>query len=106
LTGGLLVYHYVVNIPIIVVFTKYDQLVNQFFRKDAATAEENALASFDRSAEELQEEWKKLPTDPESGKSLIDLSIPYVKVSTEGPSEERAFRKSLFFSLPQLLLTL
>ena len=101
-----MVYHYVVNIPIITVFTKYDQLVNQFFRIDPATAEKNALSSFDLSVKELQEEWKKLPTDPKSGKSLTDLPIPYVEVSTKGPSQECSFRKRLFFLSPQLLLML
>lgn len=62
------------DIPIIAVFTKYDQLVTQFSRKDKEKAEDAALKSFNDSVMELQKAWVKLSTDP---------SIPCIKVSTK-----------------------
>jgi len=81
-------YHYVVNIPIIGVFTKYDLLINQFYQGNPETAEEEASASFDRSVKELQKDLVRLS---------IDLSIPCVKVSTKETSA-----KGLPISLLQL----
>ena len=82
-------YHCVVQIPIIVVFTKYDLLINQFFQEDPETAEEIASASFDHSVKDLRQELVGLS---------IDLSIPCVKVSMEDTSA-----KHLYVSLLQLL---
>ena len=73
-------YHRIVNIPIVGVFTKYDLLINQYYQGDPETAEQNALASFDRSVKDLQEDIVRLS---------INLSIPCVKVSTEGTSAKR-----------------
>ena len=74
-------------IPIIAVFTKYDLLVTHFLREDPAKlkpdAERKASESFDHSVKELQGEWRKLPTNPESGKSPADIQISCVKVSTK-----------------------
>ena len=79
----------IVNIPIIAIFTKYDQLVTQFWRQDrepgkseqkrSDDAERNALDSFNRSVKELQEEW---------GNSL---TIPCVRVSTADINAQRLF---------------
>jgi len=79
----------IVKIPIIAIFTKYDQLVTQFWRQDkepgkpeqkrSDDAERNALDSFNHSVKELQEEW---------GKSL---TIPCVKVSTADTNAQRLF---------------
>ena len=75
---------YIVKIPIVAVFTKYDVLVTQFWRQDSqpgkseqqrnVDAERSASDSFDSSVNELREEWRK---------SRTDLSIPCVKVSTD-----------------------
>jgi hypothetical protein len=68
----------IVNIPIIVVFTKYDRLVMEFWRKgnlpekSKDDAEKKASDFFDSSVKELQ-----------------DLSMPCVKVSTTGPNARR-----------------
>lgn len=74
-------------IPIIAVFTKSDLLVTHFLREDPAKfkpdAERKASESFDHSVKELQGEWGKLPTNPESGKSPADIPISCVKVSTK-----------------------
>ena len=81
------VYHFVVMIPIIAVFTKYDLLVTHFLREDPAKfkpdAETKASESFGHSVKELQGEWGKLPTNPESGKSPTDIPISCMKVSTK-----------------------
>jgi len=83
----------VVNIPIIAVFTKYDQLVTQFWRKDKRPgksnqekdddAERNASDSFARSVKQLQEDWAKLSEE--------NISIPCVKISTTGPNATSQF---------------
>jgi hypothetical protein len=73
-------YYCVVKIPIIAVFTKYDLLINQFYQRNPETAENEALASFDRSAKDLQDDLVRLS---------IDLSIPCVKVSTKETSAKR-----------------
>ena len=67
---------YIVKIPIVAVFTKYDELVTQFWRQDSqpgkseqqrnVDAERSASDSFDSSVNELRE-----------------ASIPCVKVSTD-----------------------
>ncbi|KAG6811662.1 hypothetical protein H0H92_006375 [Tricholoma furcatifolium] len=71
------------NIPIIAVFTKYDDLVKQFLREETATsrtreekllnAEQKASESFSRSVKQLDSQTM----------SLAELSIPSVKVSVE-----------------------
>jgi hypothetical protein len=76
---------YIVKIPIIAVFTKYDVLVTQFWIQGSQPgkseqernddAERSASDSFDSSVKELQEEW----------------AIPCVKVSTTDHSAGRLF---------------
>ena len=75
----------VVNIPIIAVFTKYDRLVMEFWRKDNRPkkskddAEKKASDFFDSSVKELRQ----------------DLSMPCVKVSTTGANARRLFISTL-----------
>ena len=84
-------YHYVVHIPIIAVYTKYDLLVNQFFQDNPASAEARASDSFDHSVKVMQDEPPRLEIGP---------SIPCVNVSLEETSA-----KSLYIPLLQLFST-
>ncbi|KAG6827995.1 hypothetical protein H0H92_009724 [Tricholoma furcatifolium] len=69
------------NIPIIAVFTKYDALVNQFFKAETATSTEEKLLNADKKASEsFSRSVKQLDSQTES---LVELSIPSVKVSVK-----------------------
>jgi hypothetical protein len=69
-----------VTVKTIAVFTKYDRLVTEFWRKD------NRL-------EKSKDDAKKKASDffDNSVKELLDLSIPCVKVSTTSTNARRLF---------------
>ncbi|KAG6808764.1 hypothetical protein H0H92_002979, partial [Tricholoma furcatifolium] len=68
------------NIPIIAVFTKYDDVVKQFFKEETApSTEERLLNAEQKASESFSRSVKQLDSQTES---LAELSIPSVKVST------------------------
>jgi hypothetical protein len=74
------------KIPIIAVFTKYDRLIAQFFKDDAATSKpesgrrDNAQQKASKSFDGLVKKVK-----------AVDPSIPCVKVSTKDPKANGVF---------------
>ncbi|KAG6824529.1 hypothetical protein H0H92_006590, partial [Tricholoma furcatifolium] len=80
------------NIPIIAVFTKYDDLVKQCFKEETATStEEKLLNAEQKASESFRHSVKQLDSQTES---LVELSIPSVKVSV-------VYKKGQLISLQQ-----